>query len=410
MTCEVVVMNKRGAALAADSAVTVGDGEKIYHHAQKLFALAPATPVGLMLSGVPEIMGVPWEIVIKSYARQLGDRRFDRLEEYAQDFLRFVESSTTLFPDAVQRDWFRSLVESYWRDEFATPLGIGGNRKAEGPASGRPPTLAQLLRRDHATWQKYSGKPAELSLLKGVFGEKVLADYGTALDRLERQVFGARARSREVRQALRTTVKFMYDKPWFHPRDRSWLAFVGMGEAEPFPVLQEYLIGSIASGRLRWTKTGQAEVSREHSAHVVPLAQRDAIDMFFRGIDPDLDGKLEDMVTRSVSHGPTQDRKGRRSQIAKIRKEFRRLLEREIDEKYETPLLAAVDAMPLHGLAKIAEALVRLTAFRKRMSVGQKETVGGTIDVAYLSKGDGFAWVNKLGTVSKAAAVGNSGR
>ena len=39
MTCEIAVMNKFGIALAADSAVTVGEGQKIYHHAQKLFQL-----------------------------------------------------------------------------------------------------------------------------------------------------------------------------------------------------------------------------------------------------------------------------------------------------------------------------------------------------------------------------------
>ena len=42
MTCEVAVMNKHGIALAADSAVTLGGGEKIYHGAEKLFALSPS--------------------------------------------------------------------------------------------------------------------------------------------------------------------------------------------------------------------------------------------------------------------------------------------------------------------------------------------------------------------------------
>jgi ATP-dependent protease HslVU (ClpYQ) peptidase subunit len=46
MTCEVVVTNRRGIALAADSAVTVGEDEKIYHTAEKLFPLAQSTPVG----------------------------------------------------------------------------------------------------------------------------------------------------------------------------------------------------------------------------------------------------------------------------------------------------------------------------------------------------------------------------
>jgi len=38
-------------------------------------------------------MGVPWETVVKLYAQKLGHRPFDRLEQYAEDFLRFVEGS-----------------------------------------------------------------------------------------------------------------------------------------------------------------------------------------------------------------------------------------------------------------------------------------------------------------------------
>lgn len=43
----------------------------------------------------------------------------------------------------------------------------------------------------------------------------------------------------------------------------------------------------------------------------------------------------------------------------------------------------------------MAEALVNLTKFRARMSVSQKETVGGPIDIAVLSKGEGFVWVKR---------------
>jgi len=55
MTCEIAVMNKRGLALAADSAVTIGDGEKIYHHGEKLFALSSGAPVGILIYGSAEI-------------------------------------------------------------------------------------------------------------------------------------------------------------------------------------------------------------------------------------------------------------------------------------------------------------------------------------------------------------------
>jgi len=90
MTCEVAVMNKRGVALAADSAVTLGEGNKVYHTAEKLFQLSSSAPVGIMTYGLADIMGVPWETVIKIYSRELGARVFDRLEQYADDFLRFI--------------------------------------------------------------------------------------------------------------------------------------------------------------------------------------------------------------------------------------------------------------------------------------------------------------------------------
>ena len=46
MTCEVAVMNKLGYALAADSAVTLGEGKKIYLNAEKLLELSSYPRVG----------------------------------------------------------------------------------------------------------------------------------------------------------------------------------------------------------------------------------------------------------------------------------------------------------------------------------------------------------------------------
>ncbi|EQD51878.1 hypothetical protein B2A_06767, partial [mine drainage metagenome] len=80
MTCEVAVMNKRGIALAADSAVTLsdnkGNAKKIYHTAEKLFSLSPELPVAIMTYGAADIMGVPWETVVKVYAQKLDGQRF----------------------------------------------------------------------------------------------------------------------------------------------------------------------------------------------------------------------------------------------------------------------------------------------------------------------------------------------
>src|SRR6185369_12615195 len=98
MTCEIAVMNKWGVALAADSAVTLGSGRKVYNTAQKIFCLCACAPVGIMTYGSAEIMGTPWEIIIKMYIRQANGRTFERLDQYASDFFTFIEGSRSLFP------------------------------------------------------------------------------------------------------------------------------------------------------------------------------------------------------------------------------------------------------------------------------------------------------------------------
>ena len=122
MTCEVAVMNRRGIALAADSAVTLGEGEKIYHSAEKLFPLSLSAPVGIMTYGSADLMGVPWEIIIKIYGQKLDGRRFETLEQYAQDFFRFIEGTESLFPQSVQRAEIRSFVKDVWQDLYLDPL------------------------------------------------------------------------------------------------------------------------------------------------------------------------------------------------------------------------------------------------------------------------------------------------
>ena len=44
--------------------------------------------------------------------------------------------------------------------------------------------------------------------------------------------------------------------------------------------------------------------------------------------------------------------------------------------------------------ASMAETLVNLTSFKRKVTLDD-ETVGGPIDVAVVSKGDGFVWIKR---------------
>jgi hypothetical protein len=393
MTCEVAVMNRRGVALAADSAVTLGDGLKVYHTAEKLFQLSSFAPVGVMSYGTADIMEVPWETVIKLYSQKLGDRRFDRLEQYGQDFLRFIEGSEALFPESAQRRSFRQAISAYWEGVFLRPLKDRLEKALRAANKHVNEILMDLIGKDfEADWKDSKA----LDDLGDGYGDRVMAEYGPILDELEHELFGAFKLSREVREALRTAARFMYTQKVFAPDAWSGIVIAGIGESEALPVLMHYHVGTVAAGKLRFLKVDEAQVGHEVDGIVIPLAQRDVIDMFYGGISPQLREKLVDIAGRALFTDEAAKNKPTFSAAhAQLKKHFDDNLKREMQQSHTDPLTLAVAGLPRHELAGLAEALVSITAFMARMSADQKETVGGPIDVALISKGDGFVWVKR---------------
>jgi hypothetical protein len=95
MTAVVGILNKHGIAIAADSAVTVSGtmGRKIYNYANKIFALSKHHPVGIAVYNNAQFMGIPWEVVVKEYRRQLGTKAFESLADYQTDFFRWLKAN-----------------------------------------------------------------------------------------------------------------------------------------------------------------------------------------------------------------------------------------------------------------------------------------------------------------------------
>ena len=57
-------------------------------------------------------------------------------------------------------------------------------------------------------------------------------------------------------------------------------------------------------------------------------------------------------------------------------------------------LVEVVEVLPKDELAAMAESLANLTSLKRKMSLGT-ETVGGPIDVAVISKGEGLIWIKR---------------
>lgn len=78
MTAEVIIMNKNGVAMAADSAATLvnffGRG-KVYNSANKLFRLSKISSIGILVYENSSINNIPWELIIKKFRSKTNKSR-----------------------------------------------------------------------------------------------------------------------------------------------------------------------------------------------------------------------------------------------------------------------------------------------------------------------------------------------
>ena len=63
---------------------------------------------------------------------------------------------------------------------------------------------------------------------------------------------------------------------------------------------------------------------------------------------------------------------------------------------YMRPIIRSVASLPIEELALLAESMINITSLRRKVAIDQNiGTVGGPIDVAIISKGDGFIWLKR---------------
>src|ERR1035437_10384820 len=91
-------------------------GPKLTNTERKLFRLSKYAPVGMMVYGASRLMGVPWETVIKTYRQGLKTKTYEHLEDYASDFISFLEREELLFPGEVQSSYAGICIETGFRN------------------------------------------------------------------------------------------------------------------------------------------------------------------------------------------------------------------------------------------------------------------------------------------------------
>lgn len=408
MTAEIVIMNSLGIAMAADSAVTIGGGPtKIYTSADKLFQLTQNAPVGIMIYGAARLLDVPWETVIKMYRERLGGKSFRSLEEYAEDLVHFIGNNRRLFPDRSQGKFIRVAALSFYSYFFHGFSLIVDQRLKKGQVNETE--LKQLLR-DYVS--KAYEATQKFPLLKGIRRECPLilsARYKNAIVDSLREVFAKLPRTRATESKLIMLFCDELCRTKTRPTFESGIVIAGFGRNDHFPHVKVYSIRGIAGNQLIYHHDTVSSVDDNVNARIIPFAQSEMVGTFMDGIDPLLRQFMEN-TTKELLHGVADGiiahvEKDNAGMAEKLRlrikpgldalmQELMKMWDAKGRKEYSGPIMEMVGAQPKDELAAMAEALVELTKFKRRVS-RQEETVGGPIDVAVITKGDGFVWIKR---------------
>lgn len=404
MTAVVGILNKKAVAIAADSAVTTGSG-KIFNKANKIFTLSKYHPIGIMIHNIDSFMGVPWETIIKMYRRELGDNEFDSVQEYKKDFIEFLRKKNFFSDDAQQlfkttlfcvhqinHILFNQFTDS--SGKFSLDKNDALNKERQAAAQYRTDIFKK--RNPMPEFVKYSPKEFESYI-------------ETKIDEILKYPFGNEGAtiSDETKKLLIETYYYELIAEDYS-NNYTGLVFVGYGKNEIFPSLVPIVVFFGFEKKLRYyDDTNKASaINDDFPSQISTFAQSDVMMTILTGIAPELQQayntnlkeifKEQEKVILDKFAG---DKVALKNLLDKIDKDalvtqYDGLMTDIITQKYITPLYEAVAGLGKEDLAEMAESLIYLTYLQRRIT-NAEESVGGDVDVAIISKGDGFIWIKR---------------
>jgi len=390
MTAEVAIMNTKGIGLAADSAVTLGAGEgKIYNNADKLFALSKYHPVGIMIYGTSRIMGIEWEIIIKNYQDFLGKKPFEKLVDYADDFVNYL-AEFDYFTHEMMIEYLESMCDSVSQrilTEYIDDLHAEFDDKENIEAAQIDAVFDTTLKNIKERLEKADDE-------KTIKPDGGFIDANAETIQKELEVFFEDYKLSEKHIAEITGIlKLNFQKCWWMDNS-SGIVIAGYGEKEIFPTLCDFRVSGKLGDSLICYDKNLSEIGTDHTASIYPFAQTEVVHQFMRGIARDFRDVIIDKVDVLLNLLQPLIKDFDKEKTNALSEVLTDYLGKYSDIVYTDPILDIVACMEKSELASMAEAMVNLTALRRHVSTDE-ESVGGPVDVALITKGDGFIWINK---------------
>ncbi len=403
MTAIVGVLNKHAIAIAADSAETIGTGVKIYNKANKVFTLSKHHPIGIAIYSSAAFSSlIPWEIIIKMYRKHLGTASFDSVKEYATNFIEYLETYRKSYLKS--EDYNNILCEELLRLYYAEFVSQLPRSDAETGII-HPDDLEQLKIILNSI-KAEAIKTKKFPLLSSLSLEEFISITSDLFILIKEQIETAKGNYSDYESLIQETFFEIYTRMFLTGRSFTGIAFYGYGEAEIYPSLHKIEVYNCVNDKLIWHEVKTYEINNLNSSIICPMAQTDVMDTYMTGISPAIEQAFVQLTAKTVKKVLNTIKDIVKPIDTNIANAIGTVNLSPFMKQYQSditqfkiansiqPLMDTVATMEKEDLAELAENLIYLTSLKRRITPNL-ESVGGPVDVAIISKGDGFIWIKR---------------
>ena len=422
MTAVVGLLNKRGVAIAADSAVTRSRGRKgtkCTKNGSKMLRLSNAVPVSVMLTGNGDYICNPWDVIVRRYRQQRGDIQHATVEACMHDFFLYIADTDIFWNETlVTNRWINNILD--WIFETANDnIDWEIKRKKDDGTYVRPKGYLNAFLKQLKIGQRVITRNGKCPQFESYtieqfreYAKPVIDDYFNELQREDDDMPFKQIYPKDFLDAIREEVEVTLMEQLTRCMEdhdaSSTLVFSGYGSEQEYPSLVAAHVCEGINHRVNYYVDPKNIVciSDERPVAYCPFAQRDVMMSLIRGQHRSWLGRVmnytEHFYEKAESNlfsekAEEQDLEFQTMLsevkcddiIVKFNKSVISLL-----DKNQREWLKTLEQYDIKSMAALAQSLIDLTGFQRILTFEQ-EGVGGPVDVAVITKNDGFTWLSR---------------
>lgn len=388
MTSEVLILTPSAVAMAADSVVTI-NGNKTYEGVNKLFMLSKNPPMGIMIYNNSNFISIPFETLIKDFREQIKNiEHINSVDDFRDEFKEYLEK--------------KSKKNDYPKISFQKKIEIFTEHMTK-----------EIKNLNENTTEEWINNNINLNVFNTykdmIFtNHDILEKFNNCLNRLVPEFLDSdnKTKFHEILRNIFVQVMIL--------EDYTGITIVGFESERLFPACTLFKIRYLFDDKFIFDNVETDQVDSKKAVIFAPLAQTDVIDSFLTNMDNNTENHLkmffENIIDRynnnlkgliKSDENISPDDKERiisildkaQNRHPNLNTAFDNFIE-DIKDNNKEPILTSIQFLPKEELSNLAESLINLTSLKRKVQ-GGLETVGGDVDVAIITKGDGFIWTKR---------------